>query len=422
EDETIEWNIQPTINRKGNNYAIVLDKPVTWEDYTITRNGTNITSQVNFTNDNLTIPNSSLIQDSIVNIEAFSADIDFDVSIPFTIYNPNQEIRFSVTSPLEGNLTYYILNEGGIVEYHEDPRENVIGEEIFNVTVNENAPAGSRNIFVIWNNNTDAGVFVKEIKIEIPLTIDPMVVVMIFSISIASILGVLSAFQGVKILRKRREIRRRNVINKAKDLLNLNYLIVIEKRKGLDVYEQYFGGRELDSTIVTGFLEAIASFGIELTSSGKKTQTIKLEYQDLQILMSEFKHFRLTWIMKEAPSEAFLNAIESLSYDIEEKYGGLFQKFDGETTEFEGIGDLLEKNFNISFIFPLIIKEKEDVNLNQLERQIIEKAKRLIEENGTSFFYASLLFDKDELNARNLNSIFNLIQKGIFNPIEHASR
>ena len=41
----------------------------------------------------------------------------------------------------------------------------------------------------------------------------------------------------------------------------------------------------LVSTLISGFLEAIRSFGLELNSSADETQTIKLEYKKSKVLM-----------------------------------------------------------------------------------------------------------------------------------------
>ncbi len=237
---------------------------------------------------------------------------------------------------------------------------------------------------IFWNNDTDAGVQTQTFTISgastlIPLSdggggdggstkivtgLDPLLVLTISLIIIIGTTGSLSSYIVYKKIKTNREEHLQKLHNKFRDILSLNYIMVLEKKSGLNVYEQFIAGKDIDPTLVSGFLEAVRSFGIELTGSHHQSQIIKLEYFDSKILMSEFKNFRLILILREVPSDDFLESIASLSYDIDHNYGKQFEKFKGKVVVFDGIKDLIEKNLNISFTSRLFVVEPPNVILN----------------------------------------------------------
>jgi len=172
--------------------------------------------------------------------------------------------------------------------------------------------------------------------------LDPQFVFMIVLTIIIIVIAGLTTYQIVKRTKRKHAEHRQKVFNKYMDILNLNYIMITDKNTGLNVYEQVISGKGLDISLISGFLEAIRSFGIELTGSEDQSQSIRLEYKDSKILMSEFKEFRIINILEENPSKDFLNSLEPLSYDIEEHYGKFIKDFDGSLNEFKGIKNLLE--------------------------------------------------------------------------------
>ena len=97
--------------------------------------------------------------------------------------------------------------------------------------------------------------------------------------------------------------------------------IISDKNSGLDLFEQNFGGKEIDPSMLTGFLDAIRTFGIELTDSEDRSQTIKLDFKGSKVLMVEYKLFRFILIMSEVPSKIFVHSINKLVQDINANYG-----------------------------------------------------------------------------------------------------
>jgi len=225
-----------------------------------------------------------------------------------------------------------------------------------------------------------------------------------------------------KRYKKKRELQLQKLRNKVIDSLNLNYIMVSENLSGLNVYEQFFVGREIDPSLISGFLAAIRSFGIEITGTFQQSQTIKLEFQKSKILMNEFRNFRLILIMGENPSDDFIESINSLSLDIEKSYGELIRDFDGSLNRFRGINKLVERHLNVSFLYPLKITSSEISNLSAMERSVLNKAKEIMKQNRLDYIFTSFLMDDQTFEPKRIKAIFELINKGIFQPIRLESQ
>jgi hypothetical protein len=196
--------------------------------------------------------------------------------------------------------------------------------------------------------------------------------------------------------------------------------MVTDKRSGLNVYTQNFIDKEIDASLISGFLQAIHSFGIELIKVEDQSQIIKLEYKDSIVLMSEFVNVRLILIMKERPSRFFLYSIEDLTYQIYKNYGNMISSFNGDIKQFQSIEELLKKNLNLTFIYPLKIapiEKLEKIRITQNERIYINKAVSWMKTNNQDHFLIRSLLNGKECNPKDVELILNLLEKNIFQLI-----
>jgi hypothetical protein len=200
------------------------------------------------------------------------------------------------------------------------------------------------------------------------------------------------------------------------DILSLNYIIVAEKKSSLNVYEQVFTSQKIDPTLVSGFLSAIHSFGIELTNTDEKTQTIKLEFKNSKVIMSEFRKFRIVLIMSQLPSQKFLDLINKLAFDIELYYSRYLENFKGNIDPFRGIENLLKKHLNISFLYPLKVIKTGKTKVDQTERIMITRALKVMKKNEQNYFYTTHIIEDREYDSKDIEAIFSLIDKNIFQP------
>ncbi|MHA1489163.1 MAG: hypothetical protein ACTSRI_05865 [Promethearchaeota archaeon] len=441
------WTITPNITRYYNNYSVKFEYSPSWENITVYKDNVNITKYISFDKNNhiLIINNDTITNGAEWVITAISPSIDFDLIVPKTEFGPDQDLKFSVnTSVIGGNLTYVLIDALGY-EVHRVITNITTAETIFSYILSSNPYAGKWIAQIYWNNDSDAGFQSQAFNItgasvstggvstgSTPtkdsndgddtsppdvFILDPQLIFIGVMIGIVAVSAGLTTNVAIKRIRRTHEEHRQKIFNKYMDALNLNYVIIMIKDSGLNIYEQLITGKNLDATLVSGFLQAIRSFGIDLTGSKEHSQTIKLEFKESKILMSDFKNFRLVLIMKEIPSEDFLVSIENLSKDIEEKYGRLIQDFKGDISVFDSMKGLIDMHLQTILIYPLMISKIEDVKVNTAEKALINEARKIMKEKNSDYFYVSYLMSEKEFNVKNAEIMLNLINKKILQPI-----
>lgn len=410
------WTLTPTVSRLYANYSVKFDYPSNWFNLKVYRNGIDISSQINIdTIRNVVfIPNNTIISGAYWEIIANSPNIALTLNTPKKNFEQSQELKYSVIAPsLEGNYTFLLIDSLG---YEIDRKLVPVTEAeiVYNYTLSANPNQGTYVAYVFWNTLVAAGVKSESFLVNIDITL----FILLITVISGSIVGI-SAFTSYKVVKKVKRERaayRQSIFNKYMDILNLDYLIIIEKNTGINIYEKIFASKSIDASLISGFLEAIRSFGLDLTGSNQQSQTVKLEYQDSKILMSEFKNFRITLIMKESPSEDFLESIKQLSYDIDQKYRKDLERFDGEVGKFTGISDIIEHHLPVSLIYPLQINEESTIRLSSNEKEIIEIAKSIMKQKRVNYFFISnLISQKGGFQAKQAEVILNLIEKKVFN-------
>ena len=60
--------------------------------------------------------------------------------------------------------------------------------------------------------------------------------------------------------------------------------------------------------------------------------------------------------------------------------------------------------------------DSEITKISQTERLLINRAKQLMKQNRLDYFFTSFLM-LENMDPKNTEAIFSLIEKGIFNPI-----
>jgi hypothetical protein len=432
EEDDNFWEIIPEITRYNYNYSIGVNLPNNWYNLSVFKDSIDITSSKDILiNGNfLYILNDTITDDASWEITANSPKIGFIIDdTRGTQFERGKELIFSAIAPIiEGNFTFILYNEHG-AEMDKKIIPVTSSDTIYSFNIPKNASLGNWTAYVYWNSYNDASVKSQPFTI-IPISISPpssppgsdinlILVITIGGILAAGVSVSLTAYQITKRKKKRSESELKRLSNKFKDILSLNYLIVSDNKAGTNVYEQTFMGKLMDPSLISGFLDAIRNFGIELTGSYLKSETMSLDYEDSIILMNESQNFRLIIIMSEKPSEEFTNSITNLAEDIKEKYGDLIQKFrGGQVTQFAGISELVETHLNVSFASPLKIAFSKKVKLNVTEKSVIKKANEIMKQTNLKYFYTSFLMPDQQFDPEMTEVIFNLINKKIFQPID----
>lgn len=419
------WSVVPDIIRTNYNSSVEFRYPKNWDNLKVKRNKEDISANVTIDSINniIFIPNNTIQMGATYEISANSPQIDFVLVFPNLQYEPGQKMDFHVEEPLlHGNYTFDLINPLGN-RFHLDKKEIPLENTTFSYEIPSIQHEGNYKVYLYWNNMTDAGLQTQEFTVTIPTSTMPpaidfqLLFTIILTLSILAISGFSSAVVLKRINRNKKD-RQQKTIHRVKDVLNLYYIIVTDKNSGLAVFDRLFAGKNIDSSLITGFLQAIRAFGIELTEADNHSQTIKLDYKNLTILMSEFKGFRLIFIMRENPSPIFLDTIKTLSSEIDNKYATLFDNFEGSLNEFDGIKDLVEENLRLSLLYPFKIIH-QNININSNEKTIVDRASSMMKANNTDhFFIFNLLSFKKGFQAEDIEIVLNLIKKNIFQPLK----
>ena len=430
QDSPNVWTLTSVIERYYDYQITQFFYPRSWYNLTIYKKSgilwENKTSNVIIDENSIIIPNNETKGGDEWKIIANSPNIAFNLNLPVLEWQPGQELQFYVNTPfIEGNLTFFFINSLGF-GYNEpiEIREVVSEETLFSYIIPSNSREGTYTLILYWNNNTDAGVQSQEFEVRVPavpFTIDPIWIVIGIIIAIAGTTAGVLSYRTIKKYRIRKIEETQKLYNKCMDVLNLDYIIVSDKKSGLNFYQQKFAEKEINASMISGFLQAIHSFGIELIKIEDSSQTIKLEYKDSIIIMTEFVNLRLILIMKEHPSSNFLYSLEDLANDIYENYGELIDQFNGNIKPFKSIDKLLKHHLSTSLTYPLKltkIEKLEKVKISPSERALINKAISFMKINNTTSFYLSSLLLEKECSPKDLELIFNLIDKNIFQIIE----
>jgi len=414
------WAINPEITRNSGNYWVEFSFPKSWYNLTIKRNGDNVTSAVfiDYVNNYVIIPNNTITEGASWLITASSTEVSFGLTVDRTEFYTGQELKFFLADPvLDGNYTF-VLTDTFEDQINSTTKVIPPGSNSFTYTIPSNALDGSYKAYVYWFNGTDAGTVTQVFTVILPVVIDWTFIIGIIVITGLGAAVFVSSIVLIKKNKRKKLAAKEKTINKFMDILNLNYVIVIEKKSSLNVYDQAFTGKKFNSTLVSGFLEAIRTFGLDI-SGAERSQTVKLEYQNSKILMSDYKHFRLIFIMKDLPSSQFYGVIDDLSLEIEEKYGMYLKEFKGNLQPFEGIEKLLRKHLGTAFLYPLKLNGIGYMKLTPTEKTLINKAIVIMEQTRLKYFYVTQLIGEKSFDSKEIEALHSLIIKRVFNPFEN---
>ncbi|MFX1574228.1 MAG: hypothetical protein ACFFB0_15910 [Promethearchaeota archaeon] len=422
EKEDNIWKIIPEINRCNYNYSIKIELPNNWYNLVVTKDHIDITTSEDILIDGnfLSILNNSINAVAYWEISAQSPKIDFSLDLSRgTKFKVGEELIFSTIAPIrEGNFTFILYNKLG-AEIDKRIIPVTSDETIYSFKIASNASLGTWTANIYWNSHNDAGVKSQDFTISpTPLDSNLILIIIIGALVGGGSVTSLTVYQTIKRKKRNIDLKLKSISNKFKDILSLNYLMISDIKSGVNVYEQFFMGKFMDPSLISGFLDAIRNFGIELTGSYKKSETLSLDYEDSIILMNESEDFRIIIVMSEKPSEEFTSLITNLAKDIEEKYGDLLRKFKGgQVTQFAGLSELIERHLNVSFASPLEIVFQKKAKLNTAEKSIIEKANVIMNQTNLNYFYTSLLMPDQKFDPDMTKVIFGLINKKVFQPI-----
>jgi len=354
------------------------------------------------------------------------------------------QIRINLT---ESGTTDFIENatisyrwDYGVGEFEE------VGNGIYEIelVIPENIGGNYKITLIISKEGTvyksTESSFLLAIKVaEFPVFI--IWITIIISAAIISVLGMLS-LRAYVILPKRRG-REAELISKVqvyKDVWNIRAVILIHKLSGLPIYSKDISimGMDHDSTLISGFIQAITAFSESLVDKEFKTYSklatdyeylktiIDLDFKFFQLLVCDFEAIRVLLILRDSASERLKKQLYLLASVIYSQFSKQINKFSGSLSHIHNelqdiINQLLFLHYNGEFeitpnrnYYNSILESGE---LTNLERRLINVISSMIKINKTFTLKAviDLIDEIDEnLVLEALNSLIS--RKIILSP------
>ncbi len=421
---TNKWSVTPTIVRQPTNYSVLFNYPSSWENISVLKDEVDITSSVlvDTTDHKIIVLNDSISDGADWEIVADSTNVEFILNVQRTEYILGQELQFSLLTPiLSGTYTFVLLDSAGI------PIQNQTitypSETIFSYDLSLTDLDGTYTAYVFWfsDGEINAGVQSQEFSISLsgptpPPTPEFPLPLIIFIIILGAIVLGLVSYIAYKRINSYQRNKLEKFLSQCTDISNINEIIVIDTKSGIDIFSKSLGGRKLDTSLISGFLQAISNFGTAMSEAAKESRTLNIVYKDSIVMQTEFVNLKLIITLKENPSPSFKFIMEDLAYEIYKQYGGEIDKFAGILKPFKNMNDLIEKHLNISFLYKLSVKQNPKIKLSTYEKEMVNKALTFMKENKFDYFYSLYLMPENMCSPKDYKTIFNLIEKGIFQP------
>ncbi len=213
------------------------------------------------------------------------------------------------------------------------------------------------------------------------------------------------------------------------DIEKIKRVLLIHKETGLCLLDPIVD-KKMRANLVTGLIQAIATFGFSLTESEQSptdqddTSTLhQITYRDFHIMVHDGKFMRNAIIFSQPPSGQLHTRLEQLTSHFEEQYADVLENWAGRLNIFNEAIDLVNEYLFITIRLPHIIQDgrTKQVSLSTSERALYNQAKTL-SVNKSSFLIRDLLDkcqgDRKDQSIEIFEAIFNLRQKGIIVPMQ----
>ncbi|MHA1732713.1 MAG: COG1470 family protein [Promethearchaeota archaeon] len=251
------------------------------------------------------------------------------------------------------------------------------------------------------------------------------------AIYLAVAVAVLSLFLVVK--RQRHAKKARVWVQNSQrlaDSMKIQHVLVLYE--GTPIVSRSFGDTELDGSLIGGFLQALTSFGREITikKSAPKSRDVEqkqgtgylFDYESFKVLMMDGRYVRVALILDSPPTDFIRSQLRAFVEAFETGYERQITEFSGRMADFEGVAEVIEKVFGIDLMFPHQLSAGIEKNkLPKLQRAIYEIAEAISKERPC-FFVASLLeyaiAGRKEPREQILSAIFDLREAKVIVPVK----
>jgi hypothetical protein len=168
--------------------------------------------------------------------------------------------------------------------------------------------------------------------------------------------------------------------------------------------------------LVSGFLDALDSFGRIYLDHDEKSVLVKIDYRNSILIFLEFKFFKIIFIMRQDPSIEFVKTIKELSKAIDKEYAYNFKNFNNSPRYFESIQNLIHEYLHVSLTYPSCIELPQANEVNHQESSLIKNAFEIMKITKLNHFYVKSLISMEQFEVEKAEIVLNLIKREIFKP------
>jgi len=214
------------------------------------------------------------------------------------------------------------------------------------------------------------------------LVIDNIQTILI-GLGIATVLS-LSVYRGYVVPKRNRQRRALlDIHRRFGDIENMQYVLIIHKETSTSIFSQTFTEMPIDSTLISGFLSAISTFGKEIghnvagsqqnafaAQGDKKTGLEELSYQQFKIVVIEGYYVRTAVLLLKSASPTLRSKIRQFNAEFEAEYLSTLEHFSGKIPTPEPILELIEKILFADLLYPHnVIPSKAKTHLGTVKKK-----------------------------------------------------
>ncbi|MHA1731005.1 MAG: hypothetical protein ACTSU5_03635 [Promethearchaeota archaeon] len=312
-------------------------------------------------------------------------------------YGTNLVFAFNVTNAYTGNLVtggHFTATIGGQsftgVEDKDHP-----GVYLVTVDYKQFQASVTGTVKVSWTLDNYAGAERELNVFLLPPGGGGMPLWMVYTgVSVgAVVLAGVGAYKGIIVPKKR---RRTDALTRSatafEDAINLLHILVIYKQTGTCIYFKSFAQDEINPDLISGFLQAVQTFGTELKTETKSLDEMK--YGEDTLLMSDGELVRTTLVLSRPPSQYQRGNLSRFTIAFEDRYRDVLVDWKGQLGVFQGADQLVDEILNASVILPHQVVENIEgmKKLSEpLARPLLKMARTLVTQERPFFFIATLV-------------------------------
>ena len=123
----------------------------------------------------------------------------------------------------------------------------------------------------------------------------------------------------------------------------LSYLMILDKKSGICVFEKNIGDLRINPDLIGGFLHALQSFGLEISKSDDAMK--RLTYENYQFQIETGNFVRTALILRGTPNPYITTTLERFVKEFEQNFGVDLKVFSGNMDQFKPANALFDALF-----------------------------------------------------------------------------